>query len=205
MAGSRRESLLIYNIGRVFGYLLVALLFSLIITNVTKQTQGAVPWVVVLRFVAGVLLIYMGLQKLLGFKAPVTLQKIGNRLWGIIRGWVSPLIPPQKRWQMFVIGCAWGWLPCGMVYAALTLALTTNSVVGTVFGMLFFALGTLPTLLTIGLFGQSLLKHKKLQTVLAVFLIVIGIYTIVMPFVSGHSNHSGHAGHQIHGQHQQQQ
>jgi len=45
----------------------------------------------------------------------------------------------------------WGWLPCGLVYSALTTALASGSAVRGAATMLAFGLGTLPNLLLAGL------------------------------------------------------
>lgn len=184
MSHSPRESLFIYNAGRISSYLMIALIVAFLATNVTYRTAEFIPWAMVLRIFAGMLLIYLGLQKLIKFKTPHTMQKMGSRIWQTIRGWAKPIMPPKYRWQVFLIGCIWGWLPCGMVYAALTLALTTNSITGSVIGMACFAIGTLPAMIGIGLVGQSLQQQLKLQKILAVFLIVMGVYTVLSSFIS---------------------
>jgi hypothetical protein len=45
----------------------------------------------------------------------------------------------------------WGWLPCGLVYSALTTALAAGSMVKGALLMFAFGLGTLPNLLLAGL------------------------------------------------------
>jgi sulfite exporter TauE/SafE len=45
----------------------------------------------------------------------------------------------------------WGWLPCGLVYSALTTALTAGSAARGGLLMLAFGLGTLPNLLLAGM------------------------------------------------------
>lgn len=182
MAASPKQSLFVYNAGRITSYLLIACLVAVLTTNITYSTAEYIPWATVLRVFAGILLIYLGLQKLTKFKTPPLLQKLGNLIWQRIRGLVKPIMPPKHLWQVFLIGCVWGWLPCGLVYAALTLAVTTNSVLTSVLAMLCFALGTLPAMIGIGLFGQSLQKRLQFEKGLAVFLILVGIYTILIPY-----------------------
>jgi sulfite exporter TauE/SafE len=45
----------------------------------------------------------------------------------------------------------WGWLPCGLVYSVLIAAIATGSAINGGLLMLAFGLGTLPTLLTMGM------------------------------------------------------
>jgi hypothetical protein len=51
--------------------------------------------------------------------------------------------------QAGAAGLAWGWIPCGMVYAALPLALVAGGPVQGAAVMLAFGMGTLPNLLLI--------------------------------------------------------
>ena len=44
----------------------------------------------------------------------------------------------------------WGWMPCGLVYAALTGAVTSGSAAAGAATMAAFGLGTLPTLVAMG-------------------------------------------------------
>jgi sulfite exporter TauE/SafE len=60
------------------------------------------------------------------------------------------MIPVRHPGQALWLGMVWGWLPCGLVYSALTLALSSGSGVSGGAVMLAFGAGTLPTLLTLG-------------------------------------------------------
>jgi uncharacterized protein len=57
--------------------------------------------------------------------------------------------PPRTRLQAYATGLLWGWIPCGMVYAALPLALTAGNALYGALIMAGFGLGTLPTMLTL--------------------------------------------------------
>ena len=52
-------------------------------------------------------------------------------------------------------GVALGFLPCGLIYAALAVAASAASVVQSAFAMACFALGTIPILAAIGIAGQA--------------------------------------------------
>jgi hypothetical protein len=53
------------------------------------------------------------------------------------------------------LGVALGFLPCGILYAALAAAGATASPMYGALAMFCFGLGTVPTLVTIGLFGAA--------------------------------------------------
>ena len=48
------------------------------------------------------------------------------------------------------LGAIWGFVPCGLVYAALTLAATAGGALGGALTMLAFGAGTLPVMTLIG-------------------------------------------------------
>ena len=54
----------------------------------------------------------------------------------------------------FALGLALGFLPCGFLYAALTIAAAGQSALAGGLGMLAFGLGTVPTLVAVGIAGQ---------------------------------------------------
>lgn len=75
------------------------------------------------------------------------LEPAGLVVWKRIAPIARRLYPPRSLPQAVAAGLAWGWIPCGMVYAALPLALTAGDAAGGMAVMLFFGLGTLPNLL----------------------------------------------------------
>jgi sulfite exporter TauE/SafE len=58
--------------------------------------------------------------------------------------------PPATTSRRFVLGVLWGWAPCGLVYAALPLALVSASASAGALAMAAFGLGTVPALLGAG-------------------------------------------------------
>lgn len=81
-------------------------------------------------------------------------EAAGSVLWRRVEPWSRSLIPATTPARAAALGLIWGWLPCGMVYGALLLALGTGSAAGGALTMAAFALGTLPSLLAIGLFAR---------------------------------------------------
>jgi sulfite exporter TauE/SafE len=62
------------------------------------------------------------------FLAPF--EHIGGLLWQKIQPFLEVFFRQKTIKQMFAVGFLWGWLPCGLVYSSLALAMTTGSVVG---------------------------------------------------------------------------
>jgi hypothetical protein len=79
------------------------------------------------------------------------IERAGAGLWRRIEPIGRRLLPIQSLTQAVAVGLVWAWLPCGLVYSVLILALGTGSPGQGPLLMLAFGLGTLPNLLGIGL------------------------------------------------------
>jgi hypothetical protein len=114
-----------------------------------------------------VLLLVLGSAMLLAIGASMVgkrtwlarLEPLGVRLWQKIAPHARRVFPPRTRWQAYAAGLLWGWIPCGMVYAALPLALAAGRPEHGAVVMLAFGLGTLPNMLALDLavtrFGRA--------------------------------------------------
>ncbi|CAJ0798714.1 hypothetical protein LMG7141_03568 [Ralstonia condita] len=80
-----------------------------------------------------------GLERMLG-RLSGKLSALASRLGGGFRA-AHPLV------RRYVIGLAWGLVPCGMVYGALAVALLAGNAASGAVVMLAFGAGTLPNLL----------------------------------------------------------
>jgi sulfite exporter TauE/SafE len=57
----------------------------------------------------------------------------------------------------------WGWMPCGLVYSALTLSASAGDILRSGLSMLFFGLGTLPAVIGVGIMTGILTKISRMQ------------------------------------------
>ena len=77
------------------------------------------------------------------------------------------------------LGVLWGWLPCGLVYSVLITALAAGSAGQGALIMAAFGLGTLPNLLAIGLFWESLrgwVQAPPVRRTAGLLVIGFGVY-----------------------------
>lgn len=81
---------------------------------------------------------------------------------------LSGLFAQPRGWRGYALGVALGFIPCGMLYAAVAASSAAGSVAGGALAMLAFALGTVPGLLGVGwaglLFGRG---WQRVSAVLA--------------------------------------
>lgn len=135
---------------------------------------------------ANLVMLAMGIQALRGVAGFPVLEAIGARLGhGMAAGIVSGLagaVSGRPLWRAFVLGIAWGSVPCALIYSALTLALFAGGPAGGALVMASLWLGTLPVLVGIG-FAMSRLErgggHRRLAALAGTLMVVfalLGLY-----------------------------
>ena len=155
--GRRRtaiESTVALHAGRVFGYTLAGALAGLL--GGALYAAGVRPIQVALLLFGSVMLLLVGASLLGRGRWLRWLEPAGVWLWKRIGPLAQRVFPPRTPAQALLAGFAWGWIPCGMVYAALPLALVAGGVWQGAVVMLAFGLGTLPWLLAAGVAAARL-------------------------------------------------
>ncbi len=148
------KNLLLYHLGRLTSYALITLLVATVLSKFAAQTAGLVPYAMAIRLLAACVMMWIGINHFVKIALPKSLRIATDSLWEHIRGIVQPFLPPRNGWHIVIIGLAWGWLPCSLVYSALAIALSADSVSSSVIAMLCFGLGTMPTLIGIGFLNR---------------------------------------------------
>ena len=138
---------LAYNGGRIASYALTGAIAG----AVGYAFGSMLPVQRGLYLLASLMLVAMG-GYLLGFpRALAFVERGGQTLWTRIQPATRHFLPVRGPAQAFPLGLLWGWLPCGLVYSALTTALASGSALQGSLLMLAFGAGTLPNLLLAGL------------------------------------------------------
>lgn len=185
--------LLGYNLGRILSYAAAgALLGSL---GWLAQDLGLGK---LLRVIAGLLMIAMGLYLGNWWSGLTRLESLGRYVWRYLEPHARALLPVSSAPRALALGLLWGWLPCGLVYSTLVWASAQGNAAHSALLMLFFGLGTLPTLLATGLMAQRmlvLLRKRAFRTGAAILVILFGIWTIPGPhhaLIMGHADGHTH-------------
>ena len=110
---------------------------------------------------ANVLLILLGLYVAGWGRAVLRLEFAGKFLWRRIEPTARRLFPIDTAAKAVGAGALWGWVPCGLVYSVLALALASGSAPGGAAVMIAFGLGTLPTLMAAGMAAQRLATIRR--------------------------------------------
>lgn len=136
-----------YHAGRIISYGLAGLLAGTL--GAALYAADVLPVQAALLVIGSVMLLAIGASMFGRNRWLKAIEPAGAWLWR----WVSPLArrvyPPRSGWQALAAGLAWGWIPCGMVYAALPLALVSGGPWQGALVMLAFGAGTLPNMLAI--------------------------------------------------------
>jgi len=146
--------LLSAHLGRVLSYSVAGaaagLLGAAAITSLFGE-QG----LVVLRVAAALLIGAIGVQLLLGRALLAPLERGGAFVWRRLAPLLKPLLPPRDPLRALAVGALWGWLPCGLVYAQLSVAATAGGAFQGALVMAWFGIGT-----SVGLTALSALLHS---------------------------------------------
>jgi uncharacterized protein len=91
---------------------------------------------------------------------------------------MNHFLPMNTPAKAFALGGLWGWVPCGMVYSVLLTAMLSGSATSGAAVMIAFGLGTLPTLLGIGMVGarlQALTRRRAVRVASGLIVLAFGI------------------------------
>ena len=188
--------IVMYNLGRILSYLLIAWIFYHLVHAV--ENYFALQF---MRYVAGALLIAMGLYLANWWRGLVYLEKAGSVLWRFIQPLSKGLLPVETLPKALLLGAVWGWLPCGLIYSALAYSMAADNGLQAVLTMLAFALGTLPAVMASGLLAErmmALVKTSWVRKSFAVFIILFGIWTLAQTMQHAGHHGGGHGAHEHH-------
>ena len=181
----------IYNVGRLLFYMLLGAVAGALGLVLTKMT-GVGAGLSLLRILAALLVIALGLNLLFDLRVLSYLEKGGAVVWRRLSPLARHVLPISSPGRALGAGFIWGALPCGLVYSSVAIAATSGSAGSGMLVMLAFWLGTMPALMLAGASAKKLgqwTSRPMLRRLTGVLLIGIGIFALAMPYLHG----SGHS------------
>jgi len=151
---------LAYNFGRISSYVIIGGVFGFL-----GATLGSLatflPAQQVLQIVAGLFMIALGLYLGGWWFGIVVIEKLGQSVWKRLLPYTQRFRSVKTIPQAWLYGLVWGWLPCGLVYSMLIMAMSSGSAFNGALVLLAFGIGTLPNLLLMGAFAFYFTKLSR--------------------------------------------
>lgn len=172
---------LAYNLGRISSYTLTGCVVGLV-GSATLLFNQVLPVQMALYVLANLLLLAMGVYLMGETRALAFVERAGHRIWRRIQPLSAGLVPVRHWRQALPVGFLWGFLPCGMTYSVLSLALVSGSALRGAGLMLAFGLGTLPNLLLAGLLlsrYRNLVHSRSFRILAGLTVMAFGIYGLI--------------------------
>jgi sulfite exporter TauE/SafE len=187
--------LLAYNFGRIATYAIAGAAIGYLSAQILRIAPPEQARLIA-KLVSGGFMLLLGCYLAGWWPALTALEKLGGRLWVRIEPFGRQFLPVDHPLKALTLGLVWGWLPCGMVYAALAWALTAGNAADGALLMIAFGLGTLPMMCAIGAAARWLnriVQQPWVRRGAGILIILFGFYTLFAP--PGHTGHAPPAAH----------
>lgn len=168
------------SLGRVFGYALIGAVVSAMTQSVIGLTNGGILY---LSVFASILMIGIGLHIAKVSNIILKTESLGRFIQPLIDPIKRKILPLDSGAKCLAYGLLWGFLPCGLVYTAITLAMSAESVFYGTLVMFCFGLGTVPTLVGLTSFNaklNSILAKSYVRSALGGIVILLAVYQLII-------------------------
>ena len=174
-----------YNLGRIASYTVAGMLVGYLGSQLSHGIAHQYA-LLVARLVSGLFMVALGLYLADWWRVLGRLERLGSVMWRRIEPLGRRFFPVKSPLQALGLGLVWGWLPCGLVYSALALALASGNAVEGGQLMFAFGLGTLPAVLTVGITAawfKRLARNPWIRRTAGALILLFGLTTLLVPKV----------------------
>lgn len=180
---------LLFGSGKLLAYVTLGVIVGLI--GFAIGSLGEWPGRL-LRGFSSLLIIAIGLYVAGWWRGILHLEKFGARVWQPALSKFGKIDMSTRGNKLFA-GALWGFLPCGIVYSALGLALASGSIGKAAAMMVSFGLGTMPFVLSTGGLMQVAakgLKNPIFKQLAGAAMILLGVFSLLLVMGIQASPHS---------------
>jgi sulfite exporter TauE/SafE len=177
---TRWRYLLAYNLARIASYTLAGALFGGV-GWLAANWSGLHQVQLLLRVTAAAFMIVLGLYLGGWWQGLALLERAGGVVWTRLEPLGRRFLPVRTPVQAFLLGLVWGWLPCGLVYSVLIWSVATADPWYGAALLLCFGLGTLPSLLAMGLLAERLsarVRDPRVRRLAGALVIGFGLFAL---------------------------
>lgn len=170
--------LLPYHLGRITTYIFLSMVISALSSSFA-ETIFYQKVMSIFLILSGIVFISKALSKysLSLFETNYFLRKCGEFLGFLTK----TLVKSQDFSSRYFLGFILGFLPCGLVFAALLATASLGGIVNSMIGMLLFSLGTVPVLLVIGGLGRAFIL-RKISHLLPIAMFLNGTLLLIIAY-----------------------
>jgi len=144
---------LYYHAGRSTTYVALGIVAAYFMDVLFAPKSGH-PLPVILLSLAAIIFVWMALPTTLRSVVKLPRGPVANAAGAAIGALSAPFRRQQGGFQQYMMGVLLGFLPCGMLYAALMASASTGNPALAGFAMLAFSVGTMPALVLVA-FGHQ--------------------------------------------------
>lgn len=186
---------LAFNAGRIFSYGIAGAIVGALGSGMGAWLmRDAMPLRLTLFVMANMVMLLTGFYIAGWTRGLAPLERAGAHLWRKISPMTKRLLPIENAGQAALLGALWGWVPCGLVYAMLVVALASGNAVSGAAIMFAFGLGTLPAMTAAGILSaqmKSWLRDRRLRVIAGMVVIVIALLGLNRaPMLAGLANYA---------------
>jgi hypothetical protein len=172
---------LAYNLGRIASYVIAGALIGGL-GSLGLLLNNWLPVQMILYLAANLMMVALGLYLIGVTQTLAFVERAGQSLWRRVQPATRRFLPVRGVAQAFPLGMLWGWLPCGLVYSVLAMALLSGSAMRGAATLLAFGLGTLPNLMLAGLLlarFRSVIQGRALRLGSGLIVLAFGVWGLV--------------------------
>lgn len=178
---------LAYNLGRISSYAVAGALMGAL-GSLGQLLNNVLPVQLALYVAANLMMVALGVY-LTGVTGALAFAERGGQwLWRRVQPLTRRFLPVRGPAQAFPLGLLWGWLPCGLVYSVLAMALLTGSAARGAATLLVFGLGTLPNLMLAGLLlvrFRNAMQGRTLRLASGLIVLAFGLWGLLNAMTLG--------------------
>lgn len=181
------------SLGRILGYAIAGAAIALPGSLLMGSLLGDVDRVLLTRALTGAMLILVGLALLLPRSPLSALERWGAPIWSRISPKVGRLMARRDPLSLGLVGLAWGFLPCGLVYSILLVAASSGDPLAGASLMVAFGLGTLPAVVASGwMLRRGITRGPWFRRASGLTLVLFGLWTAIAPPLMTLLSHGAH-------------